>query len=95
MGHEYCGIVEKVGRAVASVKPGQFVIGSFFASDNTCPHCRAGYQTSCQHKEFVGGAQAGRLRSPRQQMRAERIIAMSRHPSRQMSSPASSARPTS
>jgi len=34
MGHEYCGIVEEVGSAVKSVKPGQFVIGSFFASDN-------------------------------------------------------------
>src|SRR5438045_9708121 len=44
MGHEYCGIVEEVGRAVTSIKPGQFVIGSFFASDNTCPHCHAGYQ---------------------------------------------------
>src|SRR5213593_3995394 len=64
MGHEYCGIVEEVGGAVTSIKPGQFVIGSFFASDNTCPNCRAGYQSSCQHKEFVGGAQAGRLRVP-------------------------------
>ncbi len=64
MGHEYCGIVEEVGSAVQSVKPGQFVIGSFFASDNTCPNCRAGYQTSCQHRELVGGAQAGRLRVP-------------------------------
>ena len=42
IGHEYCGIVEEVGPAVTSVKRGQFVIGSFFASDNTCPHCRAG-----------------------------------------------------
>jgi len=64
MGHEYCGIVEEVGHAVASIRPGQFVIGSFFASDNTCPHCTAGYQTSCQHKEVVSGAQAGRLRVP-------------------------------
>jgi threonine dehydrogenase-like Zn-dependent dehydrogenase len=64
MGHEYCGIVEEVGRAVTSVKPGQFVIGSFFASDNTCPHCKAGYQTSCQHRELVGGAQAPLLRVP-------------------------------
>jgi len=64
MGHEYCGIVEEVGSAVTSVKPGQFVIGSFFASDNTCPHCKAGYQTSCEHREFVGGAQAPRLRVP-------------------------------
>jgi threonine dehydrogenase-like Zn-dependent dehydrogenase len=64
MGHEYCGIVEQVGRAVTSVKPGQFVIGSFFASDNTCPHCRAGYQTSCQHKRTIQGAQAPVLRVP-------------------------------
>jgi threonine dehydrogenase-like Zn-dependent dehydrogenase len=64
MGHEYCGIVEEVGRAVRSVKPGQFVIGSFLASDNTCPHCQAGYHTSCQHRELVGGAQAPRLRVP-------------------------------
>jgi threonine dehydrogenase-like Zn-dependent dehydrogenase len=63
-GHEYCGIVEEVGRAVTSVKPGQFVVGSFFASDNTCPHCQAGYQTSCQHRELVGGAQAPLLRVP-------------------------------
>jgi threonine dehydrogenase-like Zn-dependent dehydrogenase len=64
MGHEYCGVVEEIGSAVKSVKPGEFVIGSFFASDNTCPHCRHGYQTSCQHAEFVGGAQAPLLRVP-------------------------------
>jgi hypothetical protein len=64
MGHEYCGVVEEVGSEVKSVKPGQFVIGSFFASDNTCPHCNFGYQTSCQQKEFVGGAQAPVLRVP-------------------------------
>jgi threonine dehydrogenase-like Zn-dependent dehydrogenase len=64
MGHEYCGVVEEVGSAVRSIKPGQFVIGSFFASDNTCPNCRAGYQSSCLHKVFVGGAQASLLRVP-------------------------------
>jgi threonine dehydrogenase-like Zn-dependent dehydrogenase len=64
MGHEYCGIVEEVGSAVKSVRPGQFVIGSFFASDNTCPHCHHGYQTSCQQREAVVGAQAPLLRVP-------------------------------
>src|SRR3954471_6127381 len=64
MGHEYYGIVEEVGGAVRSVRPGQFVIGSFFASDNTCPVCRHGYQSSCQHAVFVGGAQAPLLRVP-------------------------------
>ena len=64
MGHEYCGIVEEVGGAVKSIKPGQFAIGSFFASDNTCPHCRHGYPTSCQNREAVVGAQAPLLRVP-------------------------------
>src|SRR5690349_5551521 len=64
IGHEYCGVVEEVGAAVTSVKKGQFVIGSFFASDNTCPHCRAGYQTSCEHRQPVVGAQAPMVRVP-------------------------------
>jgi threonine dehydrogenase-like Zn-dependent dehydrogenase len=63
-GHEYCGIVEEVGTAVRNVKPGRFVIGSFAASDNTCPNCRAGYTTSCQHREWMIGAQAEMLRVP-------------------------------
>jgi threonine dehydrogenase-like Zn-dependent dehydrogenase len=64
MGHEYCGIVEEVGKDVKTVKPGQFVIGSFFISDNTCPHCQAGYQSSCRQREVIGGAQAPLLRVP-------------------------------
>src|SRR3989442_3884371 len=64
MGHEYCGIVEEVGKAVKSIRPGQFVIGSFATSDNTCPHCRYGYQSSCVHREFMSGAQAPGLRVP-------------------------------
>ena len=64
MGHEYCGIVEEVGRAVRSVKPGQFVIGSFATSDNTCPNCVYGYQSSCMHREFMNRAQAPLLRVP-------------------------------
>src|SRR5271167_2551764 len=64
MGHEYCGIVEEVGNAVKTVKPGQFVIGSFCISDNTCPNCRAGYQSGCQNLEFMTGAQAPIARVP-------------------------------
>jgi threonine dehydrogenase-like Zn-dependent dehydrogenase len=64
MGHEYCGIVEEVGSAVRSVRPGQFVIGSFFSSDNTCPHCRAGYTSACQRREAIVGAQAPMVRIP-------------------------------
>lgn len=64
MGHEYCGIVEEVGGAVRSIKPGQFVIGSFATSDNTCPNCQYGYQSSCTHREFITRAQAPVLRVP-------------------------------
>ena len=66
MGHEYCGVVEEVGRDVVNVKRGQFVVGSFFASDNTCEICQAGYQSSCLHREPIGagGAQAEYLRIP-------------------------------
>jgi threonine dehydrogenase-like Zn-dependent dehydrogenase len=66
MGHEYAGIVEQVGDEVTTLRPGQFVVGSFFASDNACQICRAGYQTSCIHGEGIGegGAQAEYLRVP-------------------------------
>ena len=66
MGHEYCGIVEEVGSAVKKIRRGRFVVGSFFASDNTCAICNAGYQSRCVHTEYVGagGAQAPLLRVP-------------------------------
>jgi len=66
MGHEYVGIVQEVGSQVTNVTPGQFVVGSFFASDNTCELCQAGYQSACIHREPIGaiGAQAESLRVP-------------------------------
>ena len=64
MGHEYCGIVEEVGREVRNIRPGQFVVGSFATSDNTCVICRDGYQSSCVHREFMTAAQASLLRVP-------------------------------
>ena len=66
MGHEYVGIVEEVGSEVRLIEPGQFVVGSFFASDNTCEICRAGYQSSCIHRQpgAPTGAQAEYARIP-------------------------------
>src|SRR3954470_8886051 len=64
MGHEFWGLVGEVGSAVKSVKPGQFVVGSFATSDNTCPNCRYGYQSSCVQREFMTRAQAPVLRVP-------------------------------
>jgi threonine dehydrogenase-like Zn-dependent dehydrogenase len=64
MGHEYCGVVVEVGSAVKIVKPGQFVVGSFCISDNTCPHCQHGFQSSCEQRVFMTGAQAPLARVP-------------------------------
>jgi threonine dehydrogenase-like Zn-dependent dehydrogenase len=66
MGHEYAGIVEEVGSEVKHIKPGQFVVGSFFASDNTCEICQSGYQTSCVQRQpgAPTGAQAEYARIP-------------------------------
>src|SRR3954468_12601927 len=64
MGDEYWGFGEEVGSAVTSIKPGQFVVGSFATSDNTCVHCQYGYQSSCVHREFMLRAQAPFLRVP-------------------------------
>jgi threonine dehydrogenase-like Zn-dependent dehydrogenase len=66
MGHEYVGVVEEVGSAVTTVRVGDFVVGSFFSSDNTCEICRAGYQTHCVHRGpgSVPGAQAEYARIP-------------------------------
>src|ERR671917_2377428 len=66
MGHEYVGIVEEVGSEVRLIEPGQFVVGSFFASDNTCEICQAGYQTSCIQRQpgAPTGAQAEYARIP-------------------------------
>jgi threonine dehydrogenase-like Zn-dependent dehydrogenase len=64
MGHEYCGVVVEVGSEVKTVRPGQFVVGSFVLSDNTCPHCRHGFQSSCEQREFMTGGQAQLARVP-------------------------------
>jgi threonine dehydrogenase-like Zn-dependent dehydrogenase len=66
MGHEYVGVVEEVGSEVTTIQPGQFVVGSFFASDNTCDICRAGYQTHCVNRQpgAPTGAQAQYARIP-------------------------------
>ena len=64
IGHEYCGIVEQVGDAITAVQPGQFVVGGFLASDNTCPNCRAGFQSHCRQSTGYDGCQSELIRIP-------------------------------
>ncbi|MFJ3404206.1 zinc-dependent alcohol dehydrogenase family protein [Promicromonospora sp. NPDC090134] len=66
MGHEYVGVVEQVGAQVRNVQVGDFVVGSFVASDNTCEICQAGYQSRCIHNVMMGseGTQAELARIP-------------------------------
>jgi threonine dehydrogenase-like Zn-dependent dehydrogenase len=67
MGHEYVGVVEEIGEEVKTLKAGDFVVGSFVISDNTCEICRAGYQSRCVNGAFVGptiGTQAEKARIP-------------------------------
>lgn len=56
MGHEYVGVVEEIGSEVRTVKPGDFVVGSFVISDNTCQICQAGYPSRCVNATFVDGS---------------------------------------
>ncbi|MFL5334485.1 MAG: alcohol dehydrogenase catalytic domain-containing protein, partial [Geminicoccaceae bacterium] len=66
MGHEYVGVVEEIGAEVKHIKVGDFVVGSFWASDNTCEICQAGYQAYCVHRVLMGtiGTQSDRARIP-------------------------------
>ncbi|MER5995964.1 MULTISPECIES: zinc-dependent alcohol dehydrogenase family protein [Streptomyces] len=67
MGHEYVGFVEEVGSEVTAVRPGQFVVGSFATSDNTCANCRHGFQSHCLNREFMSTCQADYVRIPNAQ----------------------------
>ncbi|WP_404388760.1 zinc-dependent alcohol dehydrogenase family protein [Humibacillus xanthopallidus] len=66
MGHEYVGVVEQIGSEVHRVTVGDFVVGSFWASDNTCEICQAGYQAYCRHRVLMGtlGTQSELARIP-------------------------------
>ncbi|MBJ7901821.1 zinc-dependent alcohol dehydrogenase family protein [Streptomyces sp. NPDC003656] len=77
MGHEYVGVVEETGSEVTSVRPGQFVVGSFATSDNTCANCRNGWQSSCVHREFMSTCQADLVRIPNAQ---GTLVATDEHP---------------
>ena len=58
IGHEAVGVVEAVGSEVRDVHVGDFVIVPFCHSDNTCPHCRAGFTSACDRQGWTESGQA-------------------------------------
>ena len=69
LGHEFLGIVESVGSDVTSVRVGDLVVAPFQWSDNTCPACLDGLQTSCVNGGTFGapgtdGGQGEAVRVP-------------------------------
>ena len=63
VGHELIAVVEEVGSAVLTVKPGDFVVVPFAFQDNTCVFCREGMQTSCLHGGWYGTPETGGLQA--------------------------------
>jgi threonine dehydrogenase-like Zn-dependent dehydrogenase len=69
IGHEYIGIIKEVGSDVKDLRSGDFVIAPFTFSDGTCPACKAGFQSNCEHGSGFGngesdGGQGEMVRSP-------------------------------
>lgn len=69
LGHEFLGLVEEVGSQVSTISVGDLVVAPFQWSDNTCPACRDGIQTSCVNGGTFGapgtdGGQGEAVRVP-------------------------------
>jgi len=74
IGHEFVGVVERVGTGVSALRPGDFVIAPFYHCDGVCANCRNGVSTSCLRHGWWGapdvdglpvdGAQGERVRVP-------------------------------
>jgi threonine dehydrogenase-like Zn-dependent dehydrogenase len=58
-GHEFLGVVEDVGSAVATLRRGDLVLAPFMWADGTCPPCRADLSSSCPQGGMWGGVSDG------------------------------------
>lgn len=69
IGHEFIGYVEETGSDVEGTAVGDFVVAPFLFSDGSCPHCRAGWPSSCVNGGAFGngdidGGQGEAVRVP-------------------------------
>lgn len=53
-GHEFCGVVEKIGAEVTSVRPGDLVSAEMHVACGHCRPCRMGQSHVCQNLKIIG-----------------------------------------
>ena len=54
LGHEFCGVVERVGDEVTAVKAGDFVSAEMHVNCGHCHQCRLGEAHICQNLRIIG-----------------------------------------
>jgi len=59
LGHEFCGVVERVGDEVTAVRPGDFVSAEMHVNCGHCRQCRLGEAHICQNLKIIGIDQDG------------------------------------
>ncbi|MFC4612354.1 zinc-dependent alcohol dehydrogenase family protein [Streptomyces maoxianensis] len=73
IGHEFLGVVEETGSAVAGFKPGDLVVAPFVWSDGSCEYCAESLQTSCPQGGFWGSIGSDGVKSDGGQGEAVRV----------------------
>jgi len=54
LGHEFCGVVERVGEEVSAVQAGDFVSAEMHLNCGHCHQCRLGQAHICQNLRIIG-----------------------------------------
>lgn len=59
LGHEFCGVIEKVGSEVGALKEGDFVSAEMHVNCGHCHQCRVGEAHICPNVKIIGIDQDG------------------------------------
>lgn len=73
-GHEFSGIVEKVGRGVEEFKPGDRVVAANSAPCGECFFCRRGEYNLCENLNLLNGAYAEYITVPARIVKKNMLI---------------------